>query len=173
MLVAARQYFLDESYENVGLREIARDAGVDVALVGRYFGSKQQLFTEVLRGLRADWLDATVRVEELPAFLAGMVLHTDDLEDRDDRDRLLIILRSSSSPQAAELVRTAFHEDVIIPVAKLLAGPDAELRTILAFSLLTGASVMRTIIRIAPPTADERKRLETRMTRLLEQALAE
>ena len=52
LLASARQRFLRESYDNVGLRDIAADAGVDVALVGRYFGSKEQLFTEVLRGGR-------------------------------------------------------------------------------------------------------------------------
>lgn len=35
ILEAARQRFLLESYDNVGLRDIAGDAGVDVALVGR------------------------------------------------------------------------------------------------------------------------------------------
>lgn len=50
MLAAARRRFLMESYENVGLRDIARDVGVDVALVSRYFGSKEELFREVLHG---------------------------------------------------------------------------------------------------------------------------
>ena len=43
LLACARRRFLQESYDNVGLREIAGDAGVDVALIARYFGSKEEL----------------------------------------------------------------------------------------------------------------------------------
>src|SRR3546814_4650837 len=50
ILLAATGRFLQDSYECVGLRDIARDAGIDVALVSRYFGSKEELFAQVLRG---------------------------------------------------------------------------------------------------------------------------
>jgi AcrR family transcriptional regulator len=171
MLASARRRFLDESYENVGLRDIARDAGVDVALVGRYFGSKENLFQQVLRGMRCDWLDPAVRAEDLPTFLAAMVLRKEEADDRDDLDRLLIILRSASSPKASELVRTAFREDVIEPVARLLPGPDAELRVAVAFSILTGTSVMRTFMGVEPLLGCCEHALEQRLTRLLEDAL--
>jgi AcrR family transcriptional regulator len=173
MLASARRRFLEESYENVGLRDIARDAGVDVALVGRYFGSKEQLFHEVLRGTCPEWLDPAIRAEGLPAFLASMVLRTEEADDREDLDRLLIILRSASSPQASELVRAAFREDVIEPVARLLPGPDAELRVSLAFSILTGTTVVRTFMGIEPLARGDTDALEGKLTRLLEQALFE
>lgn len=172
LLVSARRRFLEESYENVGLRDIAGDAGVDVALVARYFGSKEQLFHAVLQGLRCDWLDAGIGADDLPAFLAAMVLRKDEAEDREDLDRLLIILRSASSPKASELVRAAFRQDVIEPVARLLSGPDVELRVALAFSVITGTSVMRTFMNIEPLHQCERALLEHKLRMLLEQALA-
>ena len=52
ILQAAHRCFLDESYDSVGLREIASAAGVDVALVSRYFGGKEQLFKEAQEGKR-------------------------------------------------------------------------------------------------------------------------
>lgn len=171
MLAAARRRFLEESYENVGLRDIARDVGVDVALVGRYFGSKENLFHEVLRGMRCDWLDSDIGPDELPAFLAGMVLRKDEAEDREDLDRLLIILRSASSPQASNLVRTAFREDVIEPVARLLSGDDADLRVAIAFSILTGTSVLRTFMGVEALLRCEREELEKKLVRLLTEAL--
>jgi AcrR family transcriptional regulator len=173
MLASARRRFLEESYENVGLRDIARDVGVDVALVGRYFGSKENLFHEVLRGMRCEWLDPAIGAEALPAFLAAMVLRKEEEEDREDLDRLLIILRSASSPKASELVRTAFREDVIEPVARLLSGPDADLRVAVAFSILTGTSVMRTFMGVEPLLACDEQALELKLTRLLKEALAE
>jgi AcrR family transcriptional regulator len=172
MLASARRRFLEESYENVGLRDIARDAGVDVALVGRYFGSKESLFHEVLRGMRCDWLDSAVGAEDLPAFLAAMVLRNEEAEDREDLDRLLIILRSASSPQASELVRAAFREDVIEPVARLLSGPDAELRVAVAFSILTGTTVMRSFMAVEPLAGCDEGRLEQKLVQLLRQALS-
>lgn len=172
MLAAARRRFLEESYENVGLRDVARDVGVDVALVGRYFGSKENLFHEVLRGMRCDWLDPAVGPGELPAFLAHMVLRKDEAEDREDLDRLLIILRSASSPHASDLVRTAFREDVIEPVARLLPGADADLRVAIAFSILTGTTVLRTFMGVEPLLRCDREALETTLVCLLTEALS-
>src|ERR1700733_5017213 len=45
---AATRRFAYQGYEQSGVREIAADAGVDAAMVNRYFGSKDGLFTEVV-----------------------------------------------------------------------------------------------------------------------------
>lgn len=48
ILEAARERFCAESYDDVGMRDVARDVGVDAALISRYFGSKEDLFLSVL-----------------------------------------------------------------------------------------------------------------------------
>ncbi len=48
ILASARQAFALAGYEGAGVREIARGAGVTAMLVNRYFGSKEQLFAEVI-----------------------------------------------------------------------------------------------------------------------------
>lgn len=48
ILRAARELFARASYENVQTRQIAALAGVDAALLNRYFGSKKRLFAAVL-----------------------------------------------------------------------------------------------------------------------------
>ena len=48
ILAAARVRFALDAYENVGTRDIAADAGVDAALVNRYFGGKEKLFDEAI-----------------------------------------------------------------------------------------------------------------------------
>jgi Bacterial regulatory proteins, tetR family len=48
LLGAALARFVSDGYDGVSLREIASDAGVDVSLVSRYFGGKQELFAEVM-----------------------------------------------------------------------------------------------------------------------------
>ncbi|WP_430462358.1 TetR/AcrR family transcriptional regulator [Thalassolituus sp. LLYu03] len=45
----ARSLFIDLPYHQVSVRQIARNAGVDAALVRYYFGNKGQLFEAVLR----------------------------------------------------------------------------------------------------------------------------
>ena len=42
--LAARARFLADGYQAVTLRKVAADAGVDVALISYYFGSKVGLF---------------------------------------------------------------------------------------------------------------------------------
>ena len=61
ILEAARERFARDSYDDVGMRDIARDVGVDAALVSRYFGSKEDLFTAVLDSCEngADLMPAT------------------------------------------------------------------------------------------------------------------
>ena len=91
ILCAARRRFLAESYENVGLRDIAGDVGVDVALVSRYFGSKDALFREVMRG-ESDGpkFRPEVGAEELPAYLVSLIASKDDCSQREHVEKLLI-----------------------------------------------------------------------------------
>ena len=44
LLANACKIFWSKGYSNVSVREIAKAAGVDVALIARYFGSKRGLF---------------------------------------------------------------------------------------------------------------------------------
>jgi AcrR family transcriptional regulator len=48
ILAAALQAFCDKGYKEATVREIARSAGVAVGGLYPYFGSKEQLYTEVL-----------------------------------------------------------------------------------------------------------------------------
>lgn len=148
MLDAARQRFLRESYENVGLRDIARDVGVDVALVSRYFGSKEELFREVLRHDHDDHkFEIDVAPEELPAYLTHLFQEKDDEEDREHAERLIMVLRSASSPQAAAIGHDIIHNDVLDPLAELLGGgEEAQNRAGMAVLILLGGLVMRSIM---------------------------
>src|SRR3546814_10089362 len=95
LLAAARERFLRESYDSVGLRYIAGGAGVDVALVGRYFGGKEGLFREVVMDdKRPNLFREPVDAADLPAFLAQLVIE-DEADDREHRDRKSTRLNSS------------------------------------------------------------------------------
>jgi AcrR family transcriptional regulator len=173
MLVAARRRFLEESYENVGLRDIAGEVGVDVALVNRYFGSKEELFKEVLREGKAEKFDLPGMAGDLPAYLADLATDVDGEEDHVHLARLLIILRSASSPQAAEIVRSTVQDDMLRPFARLLGGGDAERRASLAMALMMGTTIMRSILCVGARADGDREAIRERLKGMFEAALAE
>lgn len=172
MLCAARRRFLEESYENVGLRDIARDVGVDVALVSRYFGSKEELFREVLHGGGEDKFDVDLPADELPAYLVSLIVEKDECADREHVEKLLIILRSASSPAASEIVRGAVRGDVLAPLSKFLGGPHAGTRASLVLALLLGTTVLRTVMALEPLGDGEKDLMREKLRRLFETALA-
>jgi AcrR family transcriptional regulator len=171
LLDSARKRFLQESYEAVGLREIASDAGVDVALVGRYFGSKEQLFKDVLRKDGGNWKELALQAPDLPSFLAEIVAGKDRSGDASHVERLLIMLRSVSSPLASELVRSSFAEDVLVPLSSLLKGPNPEMRAAMAMSVLMGTTVMRTIMNLHVLHECDDETFKKRLAQLLRAAL--
>jgi len=172
MLAAARSRFLEESYDNVSLREIAGDAGVDVALVNRYFGSKEGLFKEVLSSGKKKF-DGNRTADEMPAYLAGIIIDDDcGDEPNENVERLLIILRSASSAKAAEIVRQSMIEDVLDPFVKLIEGNDPQMRASLCMALIMGAKVQRTIMGVDPAGCDAQT-MERRLIQMFRVALAD
>ena len=60
---AAAKLFASRSFETVSTRAIAKEAGVDAALIHHYFGSKEGLFQAVL--------NAAIRPEQLEALVVS------------------------------------------------------------------------------------------------------
>lgn len=150
ILESARRRFVQESYESVGLRDIAGDAGVDVALVSRYFGSKEDLFREVLGiGSKEDILPPGMAPGEIAAFLARLYMEYEVGEGNEPLERLLIMLRSASSPVASQLVRGAFDE-ILQPLAARLDGRTPELRASLSMAVWMGMTIVRTVMAAEP-----------------------
>lgn len=170
LLVAARRRFIEESYDAVGLREIAADAGIDVSLVHRYFGSKEGLFRAVLQSGKKKF-NGDVRAEQLPAFLAETIVNQDGEPNSEHTDRLLIILRSASSAKAAEIVRESMREDVLEPIARLLDGDNPELRASLCMALFMGTKVQRTIMGVGPLCECDPEIFRSKLVRMFEVAL--
>lgn len=173
ILRAARCRFLSDSYESVGLRDIAGDACVDVALVGRYFGGKEELFRQVLRGDGPGKLDDLPEAGSLPEFLADLAVQPEGDDKREHVEKLLLILRSASSPTAAEIVRDSFREDVLGPLEALLDGSDAQLRASLALAVLIGSRVLNTVMEVGPLCDGPCDSVRQRLVRIIEAALAE
>ncbi|KQZ65786.1 hypothetical protein ASD67_01440 [Sphingopyxis sp. Root1497] len=156
ILAAAHQRFLRESYDSVGLRDIAGDAKVDVALISRYFGGKEGLFREVVADEEKPRIFFEPKsVAELPGFLAQLVVEDagEDLQKR--MEMFIIMLRSASSPKAGEIIREFVHRDVLDPLTELIGGEQGELRANMLLAILMGIGVLRTIMMVDGFTGDD------------------
>lgn len=174
ILAAARQRFLRESYDSVGLRDIAGDAGGDVALISRYFGGKEGLFRDVLLADKNDGLlRQPLTAAELPAYLAQLVVE-DGNEDRQRRmEMFIIMLRSASSSKAGEVIRDLVHLDVLGPLAEIIGDEHADLRANMLLAILMGIGVLRTIMKVdaLDGSTAQRAECEYRFRCLFEAAL--
>jgi AcrR family transcriptional regulator len=141
ILAAARARFSHHSYENVGTRDIAGDAGVDAALVNRYFGSKEGLFSAAIEGVFELTDHLPTQMSELGNHLVAHVL--DDPGEPDAFDALNILLHAMGSPTSAPLVSSRFHAEFVKPLADRLSGGNAETRATLIASYVIGLATMR------------------------------
>jgi AcrR family transcriptional regulator len=158
ILAAARARFSVDAYENVGTRDIAADAGVDAALVNRYFGGKEKLFDEAITDAFAikDHF-AGVDMATFGALITRLVFEG-NAERRVARfDALGLLLRASGSPATSARVTARFQDDFVLPLAGMLKGRDVELRAALIASYLLGLATMRHALH-SPLLADAAQR---------------
>jgi AcrR family transcriptional regulator len=148
ILGSARQAFARAGYDGAGVREIAAAAGVTAMLVNRYFGSKEQLFAEVVAATMAtptiltrEILESPTRGEDIAAALVGLTTTgVTPLEG------FLIMLHSASSKRAAEIGRVQIESHYQKALTAALGGELAPQRAALVLSLVAGFQVMRQMI---------------------------
>lgn len=149
ILEAAHGRFLRESYDSVSLREIAGDAGIDVALISRYFGGKEGLFREVVvEEKRPNLFREPRSIAELPDFLTQLVVEEEDENRQYRMEMFIIMLRSASSPKAGEIIRDLVHRDVLQPLTELIGKEGGEMRANVLLAILMGIGVLRTIMKV-------------------------
>jgi AcrR family transcriptional regulator len=141
ILLASRVVFTRDGY-TAGVREVAIEAGVNVALVNRYFGSKEELFLKAV-GDEFDFaplLNGPRR--QLGLRLADYALN----KPKTAHDPILILLRSASHPVALALFRDLVDQRFVAPLAQWLGGKDARERATLIASELLGLAFLRDVV---------------------------
>ena len=153
ILDAARRAFAEQGYQRATIRDVAKLAGVDPALVHHYFGTKQDLFVAAVR-LPVNPVDQLTAVLAAEPDQVGRRLVETFLSIWDhaaDQSPLLALIRSAvADEQAAALLREFITEEVLGPIARRLGSPDARLRATLVGSQLIGLAMARYIIRVEP-----------------------
>lgn len=157
ILRAAMLRFAQYPYEEARLRDIAADAGVDVAHVHRSFGSKALLFQQVL----ASAFQARRMLEEdgpevapLAARMTERVLEPSLDQEMRLIDPLDIVIRSLLSREAIPIIREALQLEVVEPLGRRLAVPAPQRAALLA-ACLGGISLFRNVLRVDPLQDDD------------------
>ncbi len=140
LLGAARRRFAEHGYAGTSVRAVAGDAGVDAALVFRYFGSKDGLFV-------------AATADEDPEDLLG--LPPAEFADRllslfafppDGTRPVAALLRSGGRAVGQARLQAAVCGPYLDGLAEGLDGEDAELRAELLVAWVLGVAVMRGVV---------------------------
>ncbi|TQS23790.1 TetR/AcrR family transcriptional regulator [Microbispora sp. KK1-11] len=151
ILAAARRVFAEKGFDKATIRGIAREAGVDPALVHHYFDSKEGMFVAAMR-LPMDPSSALPLIlsgprEEVGERLVRFILTM--TADPAAREPLLGLVRTAMvNEQAVGMVREFFTTAVLGRVAETLDVPP--LRMEAAFAQLFGVVMTRYILRLEP-----------------------
>ena len=157
LLEAARTLFRERGYDATSVRAIAREAGVDAAMVNHYFGGKEGLFQAVMdlpvapSKVFHELLDE-ITIENMPARIATQFVKV--WEGKDSGPAMIALLRRAiSDPDQVQVLRSRMTEGLLLPIAKVLSGDhpdDAQLRVAMIASQLFGMMVARHILRLLP-----------------------
>lgn len=147
ILRSARQAFARSGYDGAGVREIAAGAGVTAMLVNRYFGSKEQLFAEVIAAAAEPVIltPENLASADLGETIARMLVEI-TRSGETPLDGFLIMLHSASSQRAAELGREQIEKGHHRTMTGALDGPHAPERAALVLALVAGFQVMRQVM---------------------------
>lgn len=165
LLRAARRRFVVLGFERTTTRDIAADAGANVSLITRYFGSKRGLFEAVLNESAELIEDRGPALGEsmVEAFLDG--LEPDAWPEFGHQHPLVLLLRETGEEEVEELRREVLRQSISTIARRLQADVAAgrttidpatvQLRAELLFALFSGITTLRTALRDEPlATAD-------------------
>ncbi|CUU57148.1 DNA-binding transcriptional regulator, AcrR family [Parafrankia irregularis] len=153
ILEVARRRFLDQGYRSVSLRAIAAEAGVDVALISYFFGSKKGLFGAAL-GLVAnppELLSSALQGDRatMPERVLRTIVTTWDEPDLGGQLEVMAVALMQE-PEFARLFREVLEREIIGRVAEYLGGADAPQRAAAFSAQVAGIIFSRYILRLEP-----------------------
>ena len=141
ILAAAARVFVAAGYERTTIRAVASAAGVDAGLVMHYFGSKQELYRQVIDAASVPEVSGTSAeaVEQILAGLAGRLAS--------EPVASLAMLRSMlTNPEAASAASDGIAR-YEAQIAQAIPADDADLRAAIISAVTMGIMVSRHLIK--------------------------
>jgi len=150
ILSAACEAFSLQGYAAVRVRDITTAAGVNPALVSRYFGSKERLFEEALSQLLDGSLLIRTAREEFGEAMVALLTES----ERDRRNPLPMMLLASADPNARAIAARLLEDLVLAPLASWFGTEGAAIRAAQFAILASGFSFYREVYPLKVLTTD-------------------
>lgn len=170
ILAAAHEVFGAETYTRASLREITERADVNIALVSRYFGSKEKLFeavvdealtrTRLWGGHHADFGKSIVDLLFTSRHPSRGIMPTAGIDQVENQhpepsgnafaaapsSPLLMLMHSASDRNANDVALRIHRTRVLLPLAAWLGPPDAEVRAAEILMVASGLLIHRVML---------------------------
>ncbi|MFT4200895.1 TetR family transcriptional regulator [Gordonia sp. (in: high G+C Gram-positive bacteria)] len=153
ILAAARERFADVGFDKASIRSIAQHAGVDSALVHHYFGTKHELFIEVV-ALPVDPAVVLAPLRDSPLEVLGetIVRTLVGIWDSPAGVGALAAFRAVVAGGDESLLRTFLLEVALKGVRDRVDEEvgDGDMRVALVASQMVGVLVTRKLLKLEP-----------------------
>ncbi|MFG1697789.1 TetR family transcriptional regulator [Nonomuraea sp. NPDC049309] len=151
ILAAARKVFAEKGFDKATVRGIAREAGVDPALVHHYFATKEGMFVAAMQLPITPEQVIPLLIdgprEEIGERLVRMLLQV--TAEPETREPMVALLRSAmTNEQAATMFREFILHALLYQVADRLGVPH--LRVEAAFAQMFGTIMGRYVLKLEP-----------------------
>lgn len=161
ILTAAREQFAAGGYQAATIRAIAAAAGIDPALVMRYYGNKEGLFAAAAEfDLRLPDLTA------LPRSAVGGALVAHFLDRWEADETLMALLRAAVTNEAAAARMQAIFATQLAPLIAKLCGEQrsvAAARAGLIATQILGLALCRYVLKLPPVVGLKRAEIVRRI----------
>lgn len=171
LLEAARRRFAYDGYSATTSRDIAGDVGVNVALINRYFGSKEALFEACLTRTAEEIDEPRLAPEAIVRTMIEQITRP----TRADRPLVMLMLLRSSGDERADEIRRRMLQQYTERIAAVSGwrADDAStahllLQAQVAMAMGFGIVVMRTSSELEPLTSATAEQLGEPLRRALE-----
>ena len=145
LVAAARQAFSERGFERTTVREIAAVAGVNPALINRYYGGKEQLFAESV-SIDLDFPDLSgANRADLGIRLVAHFFRRWEGDARDDLLRVLIRAAVTNDAAAAR-IRSILNDQVAAMVREVAGPKSAHQRACLIATQILGLAYARYVL---------------------------
>jgi AcrR family transcriptional regulator len=174
ILAAARRTFAEKGFDKATVRGIAREAGVDPALVHHYFAGKEGVFAAAM-ALPVTPDEVIPRLlagprEEMGERLVRFILSV--TSDAEARQPVLALVRTAmTNEKAAGMIREFITHALLLRVSEALDIPPIRMEA--AFSQMFGVVLMRYVLRLEPLASADVEELVALLAPTIQRYLAE
>jgi AcrR family transcriptional regulator len=150
ILDAAQEAFSSRGYLATGVRDVTAAAGVNPALVSRYFGSKEKLYEAAL----GDLLDARLVTGAGRARFGAAMLRMLASGTPTRRNPLPMMVLASADPGARAITARLLRDLFLVPMTAWLGGAEATSRAARFVVLASGLTLYRDLYPLEPLTGE-------------------